>query len=142
MTATNTSQLRETPSGLRLPRATWLILAIGLYAVLHALGAVQVVVDSLPGRQLASKLYHVIFYGGFAAMVWLSMKRPSAKFAVFLTMCAGIADEWHQTFSAFRHPLVSDVVLDTVAGAVAIGILVQVRRRKEQQLTTCTPVLL
>lgn len=135
MTATNNSQLRNTPSGLRLPRATWLILAIGLYAVLHALGALQVVVDSLPGRQLASKLYHVIFYGGFAAMVWLSMKRPSAGLAVFLTMCAGIVDEWHQTYSAFRHPLISDVVLDTVAGAIAVAILIWIRKRKGQKST-------
>lgn len=119
----------------RVPRIGWLVLAVGLYALLHVLGAVQFAVDSLPGRQLASKLYHVIFYGGFAAMVWLSMKRPSAKVAVFLTMCAGIADEWHQTYSAFRYPLVSDVVLDTAAGAVAVAILVHFKRRKACEMS-------
>lgn len=120
----------------RIPRIGWLVLAVGLYALLHVLGAVQVAVDSLPGRELASKLYHVIFYAGFAAMVWLSMKRPSAKVAVFLTMCAGIADEWHQTYSAFRYPLVSDVVLDTVAGAAAVAILVHFKRRKAAKMTS------
>lgn len=116
---------------MSVPRFAWIALAIGLYALLHVLGAVQVLVEGLPGRQVASKLYHVIFYGGFAALLWLSMKKPSAKLAVFLTMCAGIVDEWHQSFNAFRYPQVSDVVLDTVAGAVAVVLISYVRRNRK-----------
>ena len=113
----------------RVPRPLWLLLAIGLYALLHTLGAVQVLVDALPGRRLMSKLYHVIFYAGLATLLWHSMRRPSGKLVISLTMCAGIVDEAHQALSPFRHALVSDIVIDTVAGALAVGFLTW-RQRK------------
>lgn len=112
----------------RIPRPLWLILAVGLYALLHMLGAVQELVDALPGRRLMSKIYHVIFYAGLAALLWHSMVRPSAGLVILLTMCAGIADEVHQAMSPFRHALVSDVVIDTLAGAAVVGVLVWRRR--------------
>lgn len=107
----------------RIPKPFWLLLAAGLYALLHVLGAVQVIVDGLPGRQVVSKLYHIVFYAGLAALLWSAMRRPSATLAVFLTMCAGAADEIHQSFSPFRHAQVSDVLIDTLAATAAVAYL-------------------
>ena len=107
----------------RVPRATWVVIGAVLYVLLHVLGAEQVAVDGLPGRESLSKLYHVIFYAGLASLCWLSMRRPTVLLAVGLTFFAGLGDEWHQSFSAFRHARMSDVAIDTAAGLAAVLLL-------------------
>lgn len=72
-------------------------------------------VSHLPGRDDYSKVYHVVFYGGWCALAWLSLRHLTKLAAVGVTMLAGAGDELHQYSLPFRESRVSDVLLDTAA---------------------------
>lgn len=85
------------------------------------------------GHHLARKSGHFTGYGGLALTLlrgWLltlglqedltrgGWRLRSAVFAVAGTAFVASLDEWHQTFIPSRTGVFSDVVLDTVGGAV------------------------
>lgn len=113
----------------RLPRACYIVTALTLYLLLLWMGGQETTVTHLPGRTDFSKIYHVVFYGGWCALVWLSMRHPSILVAVGLTMLAGAGDEFHQSFLPFREASLSDVLLDTVA-ATACALMMSAFERR------------
>jgi len=117
----------------RLPRACYAVTALALYLLLLWMGGQETAVTHLPGRDDFSKVYHVVFYGGWCMLVWLSMRRPSLLVAVGLTMLAGAGDELHQAFLPFREARLSDVLLDTVAAAAGALLMSALERRAVSQ---------
>jgi hypothetical protein len=117
----------------RLPRACYVVTALTLYLLLLWMGGQETTVTHLPGRNDFSKVYHVVFYGGWCALVWLSMRRPSLLMAVGLTMLAGAGDEFHQSFLPFREARLSDVLLDTVAATACALMMSALERRAASQ---------
>jgi VanZ family protein len=111
----------------RLPRSAWLALALGLYFLLLFLGGQQTAVDHLPGRLDYSKVYHLVFYSMWSAMIWLAMRSPTVLAATLFTMLAGAGDELHQYFLPFRGARISDVAIDTAAALA--GALLMTRMR-------------
>lgn len=111
------------------PRPFWLSFAGLLYGLLHFFGAMQYAVAHLPGKVPYAVPYHLVFYAGLAALLWLSQKQPSVAKVVLLVMCAGAADEIHQMFLPFRGACVSDVLLDTAAGWLGACCMERLRTR-------------
>ncbi len=117
----------------RLPRAFYLASALTLYLLLLWMGGQEHTVTRLPGRDDFSKVYHVVFYGGWCALAWLSMRRPSLLLAVGLTMLAGAGDEFRQSLLPFREGRVSDILLDTVAATASALLMLRLERRSASQ---------
>lgn len=117
----------------RLPRVCYAITAVALYLLLLWMGGQETTVAHLPGRDDFSKVYHVVFYGGWCVLVWLSMRRPSLLVAVGLTMLAGAGDEFHQSFLPFREARLTDVLLDTVAATAGALLMSALARRAALQ---------
>lgn len=113
----------------RIPRLCYLLAALTLYVLLLWMGGQENTVNHLPGRADFSKIYHLVFYGGWCGLIWMSMRQPSMLAAVGLTMAAGAGDELHQHFLSFREARISDVLLDTAAAWVAALLLAAMRRR-------------
>jgi VanZ family protein len=103
----------------RVPRFLYLLAAIVLYLLLLWMGGHEATVEHLPGRTDYSKVYHVVFYGGWCCLIWMAMRNPAVPIVVALTMLAGAGDEFHQYFLPFREARISDVLIDTGAGLVA-----------------------
>jgi hypothetical protein len=103
----------------RVPRSLYLLAAIVLYLLLLWLGGDEAMAEHLPGRTDYSKVYHVVFYGGWCCLIWMAMRHPTVPIVVALTMLAGAGDEFHQYFLPFREARISDVLIDTCAGLVA-----------------------
>ena len=114
---------------LRIPRPVCMATAFVLYLLLLWMGGHQTTVDHLPGRADFSKVYHLVFYGGWCCLAWLSMRRPGIAAAVALTMLAGAGDEFHQAFLPFREARISDVAIDGAAALVAATIMHGLRKR-------------
>lgn len=114
---------------LRIPRPAYITTAVLLYLLLLWMGGHQATVDHLPGRADFSKIYHLVFYGGWCCLAWLSMRRPGIAAAVALTMMAGAGDEFHQYFLPFREARISDIVIDGAAALVAATIMHGLRKR-------------
>lgn len=113
----------------RVPRACYLLAALTLYLLLLWMGGQEAAVSHLPGRDDYSKVYHVVFYGGWCALAWLSMRHPTVLAAVGVTLLAGAGDELHQHFLPFREGRVSDILLDTAA-ALAMALVLQALRQR------------
>jgi VanZ family protein len=112
-----------------IPRQIYLAAAILLYVLMLAMGAIEPTVDALPGRENFSKIYHVLFFFGLGGLLWFSLRNPSVRTVTLLTAVAGAIDEFHQYFLPFRHALIADVLIDTVAGLTAALILHYLRRQ-------------
>lgn len=113
----------------RLPRACYAVAALTLYLLLLWMGGQETAVAHLPGRDDFSKVYHVVFYGGWCILVWLSMRRPSLLVAVGLTVLAGAGDEFHQSLLPFREARLGDVLLDTAAATAGALLMSALARR-------------
>lgn len=123
--------------------AAWMLLIFWFSAQGHeassgqSTGIVQEV-HRLTGAELPEmvvrKAAHITLYalyGVLVAMVVLEYTtrwRRAWLWATGIVCAYAISDEIHQLFTGGRSAQVSDVVLDTIAGAVAIGILLVVRR--------------
>ena len=114
---------------LRIPRPVYMTTAFVLYVLLLWMGGQQPAVDHLPGRADFSKVYHLVFYGGWCCLAWMSMRRPGIAAAVALTMLAGAGDEFHQYFLPFREARISDIVIDGAAALVAATIMHGLRKK-------------
>ncbi|HTS19815.1 MAG TPA: VanZ family protein [Verrucomicrobiae bacterium] len=73
------------------------------------------------------KIGHIAVYLTLAGTVMWALHRghalrlsKSLALAILITAAYAASDEWHQSFVPGRHCRVSDVVLDTSAGAVAV----------------------
>ncbi|MDB5842156.1 MAG: VanZ like family protein [Herminiimonas sp.] len=112
-----------------LPRALYLTVAIVLYLLMLYMGTLEPAVDALPGRENWSKVYHVVFYSGFAGLLWFGMMRASVPSIATLIAFAGAIDEINQSFQPFREARVTDVLIDIAAGLTAAILLHALRRR-------------
>jgi VanZ family protein len=78
------------------------------------------VVEVLQGSEHG--LAHLVAFSLLGLLAYWALEGVprAARLAVVLTAVFGATDEWHQAFTPGRHADVEDVVLDTVAAAVAI----------------------
>ena len=120
-----------------LPRWALVMFAVCLYALLLYLGGIAPVVDALPGRELHSKVYHVVFYFSLSGILWFCCRRPTVAKVTALVACAGFLDEAHQHFLTFRHARLSDIVIDTCAGLAAALILHSLQKRVTKNALNC-----
>lgn len=97
--------------------------------------------SSLPARELpslgtwdvfAKKGAHAFGYGLLAASVWggLSWNKKLWWLAIVVASAYAGTDEFHQSFTAGRHPSVMDVGIDTAGAVVAMALLATVRARR------------
>jgi VanZ family protein len=112
-----------------IPHQIYLAAAILLYVLMLAMGAIEPTVDALPGRENFSKIYHVLFFFGLGGLLWFGLRNASVRTVTALIAVAGAIDELHQYFLPFRHALIADVLIDTVAGLMAALILHHLRRQ-------------
>lgn len=115
-----------------IPRRIYLAAAILLYVLMLAMGAMEPTVDALPGRESYSKIYHVLFFFGLSGLLWFGLRNASVRTVTLLIAAAGAIDELHQYFLPFRHALITDVLIDTLAGLMAALILHHLRRHASQ----------
>ena len=74
------------------------------------------------------KLMHLTGYGILGALAYRASRTiPAAIGVVLLVACT---DEWHQSFYASRGASPWDVLLDVVGAAIAVTIMVMMRRRR------------
>ena len=84
---------------------------------------------------IAMKGGHLLGYAmlGAAYLHALVWQRTSTRFrflaAGILVVLYAISDEWHQSFTAGRHPSLADICIDTVGGIWGIACLHYVRKR-------------
>jgi VanZ family protein len=82
-------------------------------------------------HHLIRKCGHLTEYAVLALLLWRAVRKPvkndsrpwnwqEARFELLLVMCYAATDEFHQSFVPNRTSLVSDVLIDTVGGAVAL----------------------
>jgi VanZ like family len=78
---------------------------------------------------------HLGVFGVLGALFYAALRRgfTFARLTFFLALClvccAGILDEVHQYYVPGRFARVQDVVTDTIGGALAITILIWLRKR-------------
>lgn len=111
------------------PRWALIAFAVCLYLLCLYLGGIQTAVRALPGREMHSKIYHMVFYFGLGGLAWFCCRRPTILKATAFVALAGALDETHQYFLAFRHARYSDIAIDTAAGLCAALLLYWVSRR-------------
>ncbi len=80
-----------------------------------------------PGETAEHKIGHIAVFSILAGTVMWALNRGHAlrlsrslALAILITAAYGASDEWHQKYVPGRSCEFSDVVLDTVAGAVAV----------------------
>ena len=82
-------------------------------------------------HHLIRKCAHLAEYAVLALLLWRALRKPvkadprpwtwpDARLALLMDMCYAATDEIHQSFVPTRTPLVTDVLVDTSGGAVAL----------------------
>ena len=82
-------------------------------------------------HHLIRKCAHLAEYAVLALLLWRALRKPvkadprpwtwpDARLALLMVMCYAATDEIHQSFVPTRTPLVTDVLVDTSGGAVAL----------------------
>jgi VanZ family protein len=90
------------------------------------------------------KCGHLSEYAILALLVWRAIHRPArgerrpwkwdeAGLALAIVFANAASDEFHQIFVPTRSPLITDVMIDTSGGALALTVLWLVRRNFRQQ---------
>jgi VanZ family protein len=81
-----------------------------------------------PDFPFKDKLGHVGIYAVLGWLIVSALHRghglalpKAAALAIVLVAAYGASDEWHQSFTPNRHNRVTDVVIDTVGGSLAIA---------------------
>jgi len=85
------------------------------------------------------KFGHLSEYAVLALLLWRAIHRPSqveprpwkwdeAGLALALVFAYAASDEFHQIFVPTRTPLITDVLIDTTGGAIALAALWLLRR--------------
>ncbi len=116
-------------------------LGVVLYAIfifwLSSLSEVPGTPEAVP---LVDKLFHVVLYSVFGALLYLAMshtwKRMPANHVLLFMLGAvllyGITDEMHQAFVASREPSIWDVAADGVGGFLG-GLVFHIWRIKHDR---------
>lgn len=77
-------------------------------------------------HKLVRKCAHAFLYGSLGISVAASARESGWKhsplWAILICFLYAVSDELHQAFVPGRGPLVSDVLLDTLASAAGIGL--------------------
>ena len=71
-----------------------------------------------------------------ASVIHMWMKKKPLKLAVLTTLFVFLyacSDEWHQSFTGERTPLVQDVMIDTVGGICGVAIFLWWSRRRARK---------
>ena len=82
-------------------------------------------------HHLIRKCAHLAEYAVLALLLWRALRKPvkadprpwtwpDARLALLMVMCYAATDEIHQSLGPPRTPLVTDVLVDTSGGAVAL----------------------
>lgn len=83
---------------------------------------------------LVRKTGHMGVFGILALLLWRALatttgwQRPWA-WALALTVLYAASDEWHQGFTAGRHPAILDVAIDAAGALVALALVGVIRSR-------------
>ena len=83
-------------------------------------------------HHLFRKCCHLTEYAILALLVWRALHRPvknqyapwrwdEAGLALAIVFCYAATDEFHQIYVPTRTPLISDVLIDTSGGAIALA---------------------
>ena len=86
----------------------------------------------------ADKLWHLIWYGGVAVLLWIAL---SGRGLVVLAIAAafGVLDEGVQAFTPGRSAELADLSIDIAAGCIVVGALSYLRslasRRSAREVT-------
>jgi VanZ family protein len=106
-----------------VPRWVYRVVGVSLYILMLILGGIEEVNDALPAGKDYGKVYHLLFYFSLGGLLWFSFRNASVFTVTVLIAVAACIDEFHQYFLPFRHAHVSDVLLDTIAGLLAVFVL-------------------
>jgi VanZ family protein len=86
---------------------------------------------------IVRKAGHMAVFGVLALLVWravsYSRQRGAVAISLVLTVAYAASDEFHQSFTAGRHPSIVDVGIDSVGALIALGALVlwlEIRARR------------
>lgn len=79
---------------------------------------------------LTRKSAHIIFFGLLTLLFYANLRNKKGRYvwAVLLTALFALMDEIHQAFIFDRDGRLTDVLLDTVSGAVVMMILYRIKR--------------
>ncbi len=78
---------------------------------------------------IIKKTAHVVIYAILATLLYRGFltsgysKRKAAKYAIIISVVYGFTDEFHQSFTPGRTPMLRDVVFDTIGAALAIYLI-------------------
>lgn len=114
---------RSRTLGSRLNRWLFLVTAFTLYAAMLWMGAIEDLVDFLPGGSIFNTFYHLVFYFSLGGLLWFGLPRVSVMRITLIIAVVGCIDEMHQYVLPFRHARITDVLLDAFAGMLAALIL-------------------
>jgi VanZ family protein len=78
---------------------------------------------------IVKKLAHIAEYAIFAVLFYRALvnsgaeKKKAGYLAIVSALVYGITDEFHQSFTPGREPMVRDVIIDTIGGSIGIWAL-------------------
>lgn len=75
----------------------------------------------LDGDTVVSKTAHVLLFGMLAWLVWRATRQW--YIALLFTLSYAMFDEWHQSYIPGRTGRITDVLIDTLAALVLLGVL-------------------
>ena len=113
------SQSRDTSAGLSMN-------VRGLFATVLEFLGLEAYAQSALLHKFVRKCAHAFLYGSLGVSVAASARDSQWKYsplwALLICFMYAVSDEVHQAFVPGRGPLVSDVILDTVASGAGIGL--------------------
>lgn len=125
-------QLKQTSQAVRwrilrsVPALTWMAL------IFYASSQPALPIDGQPHSAAYHQLGHVVAYAVLAILVRYAVAGLPASgwLALAITVVYGISDEVHQTFVPNRSGTVRDLLIDSTAASVALGMLALWRRQR------------
>ncbi len=96
--------------------------------------------DVGPSFPLKRKVEHMAGYAMLGFLVFRALRKSTAlplkkaaALAIVLVAAYASSDEWHQSFVPYRDPEVTDVMIDTCGGGIAIGCCLGYESRRSQK---------
>ncbi|WP_378950828.1 VanZ family protein [Pelosinus sp. sgz500959] len=115
-----------------IPESTiplWFKKLIGRYTIKFGTTGYFSYTISLHPDYILHKIGHIIAFGTLGVAIYWAMSY-SVIWAITLNAVLATLDEWHQSFVPGRSGRFGDVILDTLAAIVFIGIMKYLNQRK------------